>query len=229
MDAHPVATGVDSTVFVIDDDHSMREALGRLFQSVGLQVQLFSSALELQNSALPDVASCLVLDVRLPGLSGFDLQAELAKSNIRIPIVFITGHGDIPMSVRAMKAGAIDFLSKPFRDQDLLDAVNQALERDRKRRIDERELADFHALYDALTPRQREVMAFVNRRTDEQASRGQARSERNQCENPSRRRHEEDGRQIVGGSGANSGGASDQGRNADLNLGMNIFLPRNQL
>jgi FixJ family two-component response regulator len=161
MDAHPVAAGVNSTVFVIDDDHSMREALGRLFQSVGLQVQLFSSALELQNSALPDVASCLVLDVRLPGLSGFDLQAELAKSNIRIPIVFITGHGDIPMSVRAMKAGAIDFLTKPFRDQDLLDAVNQALERDRKRRIDERELADFHALYESLTPRQREVMAFV--------------------------------------------------------------------
>jgi FixJ family two-component response regulator len=161
VDAHPVAAGVDSTVFVIDDDHSMREALGRLFQSVGLQVQLFSSALELQNSARPDVAGCLVLDVRLPGLSGFDLQAELAKSNIHIPIVFITGHGDIPMSVRAMKAGAIDFLTKPFRDQDLLDAVNQALERDRKRRMDERELADFHALYDALTPRQREVMALV--------------------------------------------------------------------
>jgi FixJ family two-component response regulator len=161
VDAHPVAAGVDSTVFVIDDDHSMREALGRLFQSVGLQVQLFSSALELQNSARPDVAGCLVLDVRLPGLSGFDLQAELAKSNIHVPIVFITGHGDIPMSVRAMKAGAIDFLTKPFRDQDLLDAVNQALERDRKRRMDERELADFHALYDALTPRQREVMALV--------------------------------------------------------------------
>jgi FixJ family two-component response regulator len=161
VDAHPVAAGVDSTVFVIDDDHSMREALGRLFQSVGLQVQLFSSALELQNSARPDVAGCLVLDVRLPGLSGFDLQAELAKSNIHVPIVFITGHGDIPMSVRAMKAGAIDFLTKPFRDQDLLDAVNQALERDRKRRMDERELADFHALYDALTPRQREVMTLV--------------------------------------------------------------------
>jgi FixJ family two-component response regulator len=161
VDAHPAAAGVDSTVFVIDDDHSMREALGRLFQSVGLQVQLFSSALELQNSARPDVAGCLVLDVRLPGLSGFDLQAELAKSNIHVPIVFITGHGDIPMSVRAMKAGAIDFLTKPFRDQDLLDAVNQALERDRKRRMDERELADFHALYDALTPRQREVMALV--------------------------------------------------------------------
>jgi FixJ family two-component response regulator len=161
VDAHPVAAGVDSTVFVIDDDHSMREALGRLFQSVGLQVQLFSSALELQNSARPYVAGCLVLDVRLPGLSGFDLQAELAKSNIHVPIVFITGHGDIPMSVRAMKAGAIDFLTKPFRDQDLLDAVNQALERDRKRRMDERELADFHALYDALTPRQREVMTLV--------------------------------------------------------------------
>jgi FixJ family two-component response regulator len=161
VDAHPAAAGVDSTVFVIDDDHSMREALGRLFQSVGLQVRLFSSAPELQKGELPDVPSCLVLDVRLPGLSGFDLQIELAKSNIHIPIVFITGHGDIPMSVRAMKAGAIDFLTKPFRDQDLLDAVNQALERDRKRRMDERELADFHALYDALTPRQREVMTLV--------------------------------------------------------------------
>jgi FixJ family two-component response regulator len=161
MEAHPAAAGVDSTVFVIDDDHSMREALGRLFQSVGLQVRLFSSALELQSSVLPEVTSCLVLDVRLPGLSGFDLQAELAKSNIHIPIVFITGHGDIPMSVRAMKAGAIDFLSKPFRDQDLLDAVNQALEHDRKRRIEEREHADFHALYASLTPRQREVMALV--------------------------------------------------------------------
>ena len=161
MEAHPAAAGVDSTVFVIDDDHSMREALGRLVQSVGLQVRLFSSALELQSSMLPEVTSCLVLDVRLPGLSGFDLQAELAKSNIHIPIVFITGHGDIPMSVRAMKAGAIDFLSKPFRDQDLLDAVNQALEHDRKRRIDEREHADFQALYASLTRRQREVMALV--------------------------------------------------------------------
>ena len=161
MEAHPAAAGVDSTVFVIDDDHSMREALGRLFQSVGLQVRLFSSALELKSSVLPEVTSCLVLDVRLPGLSGFDLQAELAKSNIHIPIVFITGHGDIAMSVRAMKAGAIDFLSKPFRDQDLLDAVNQALERDRKRRIEEREHADFHALYAALTRRQREVMSLV--------------------------------------------------------------------
>jgi FixJ family two-component response regulator len=161
VDAYPAAAGVDSTVFVIDDDHSMREALGRLLQSVGLQVRLFSSALELQKSELPDVPSCLVLDVRLPGLSGFDLQAELAEGNIHIPIVFITGHGDIPMSVRAMKAGAVDFLSKPFRDQDLLDAVNQALERDRKRRMDERELSDFHALYGALTPRQREVMALV--------------------------------------------------------------------
>ena len=122
----------DSVVFVVDDDPSMREALNSLFRSVGLRAEVFGSAPELLQSALPDVASCLVLDIRLPKRSGLDFQAELAKAGIEMPIIFITGHGDMPMSVRAMKAGAVDFLTKPFRDQDLLDAVAQALERDRE-------------------------------------------------------------------------------------------------
>ena len=139
----------------------MREALSNLFRSIGLKVEMFGSAADLLKSELPDVASCLVLDVRLPGLSGLDFQAELAKANIHIPIIFMTGHGDIPMSVKAMKAGAIDFLTKPFRDQDMLDAVMLALERDRKRREDERRLSDLRAHYEALTPREREVMGLV--------------------------------------------------------------------
>ena len=121
-------------VFVIDDDASLREALSRLFRSVGLQVKTFASAPEFLQGKLPDIPSCLVLDVRLPGLSGLDFQSELAKASIDIPIVFMTGHGDIPMTVRAMKAGAIEFLPKPFRDQDMLDAVQAGLERDRDRR-----------------------------------------------------------------------------------------------
>ncbi len=160
-DAEQGAASVDAMVFVVDDDQSLREALGQLLRSVGLQVRLFSSAFELLGSELPDVTSCVVLDIRLPGLSGLDLQTELARNRIRIPLVFITGYGDIPMSVRAMKLGAIDFLTKPFRDQELLDAVSQALERDRRRRVAERERTDLQALYDLLTPRQREVMALV--------------------------------------------------------------------
>jgi FixJ family two-component response regulator len=148
-------------VFVVDDDPSLREALSSLFRSVGLQVGTFGSATELLQSKLPSVPSCLVLDVRLPGLSGLDFQTELAKASIDIPIIFITGHGDIPMSVRAMKAGAVDFLTKPFRDQDLLDAVARALERDRARRDHERTVLGLRVLFDSLTPREREVMAFV--------------------------------------------------------------------
>src|SRR6059058_3928847 len=121
-------------VFVVEDDASICRALSNLFQSVGLQVEVFGAASEMLQSKLPDVASCLVLDVRLPGLSGLDFQIELAKANIHIPIIFLTGHGDIPMSVRAMKEGAVDFLTKPFRDQDMLDAVVKAIERDRERR-----------------------------------------------------------------------------------------------
>jgi FixJ family two-component response regulator len=128
---------------------------------VDLRVELFGSTPELLSSKLPDVASCLVLDIRLPGLSGLDFQIELAKANIHIPIIFMTGHGDIPMTVRAMKAGAVDFLSKPFRDQDMLDAVATAIERDRKRRESEKAAAGLRALFETLTAREREVMTFV--------------------------------------------------------------------
>jgi len=148
-------------VFVIDDDLSVRRALSNLIQSVGLEVEAYGSAAELLKSKLPEVASCLVLDIRLPGLSGLDLQAELARANIRIPIIFITGHGDIPMTVRAMKGGAIDFLTKPFRDQDLLDAVVSAIDKDRKRRETDKTVANLQALYDTLSSREREVLGFV--------------------------------------------------------------------
>lgn len=148
-------------VFVVDDDESVRTALGNLFRSVGLRVEVFGSAAELLRSKLPDVVSCLVLDVRLPGLSGLDFQAELAKAHLHIPIIFMTGHGDVPMSVKAMKAGAIDFLTKPFRDQDMLDAVTGALERDRTRRESERTVSELRTRFETLSPREREVMGFV--------------------------------------------------------------------
>ena len=161
----PTSRDINSTaepiVFVVDDDASLREALGRLFRSVGLRVETFASAPELLQGKLPDAASCLVLDIRLPGVSGLDFQAELAKAGIHIPIIFITGHGDIPMSVKAMKAGAVDFLTKPFRDQDMLDAVARAIERDRKRREDEKAVGQLRALFETLSPREREVMGFV--------------------------------------------------------------------
>ena len=148
-------------VFVVDDDESMRVALTYLFQSMSLPVRVFSSAAELLNSKLPDIASCLVLDIRLPGVSGLEFQDVLAKAGIRIPIVFITGHGDIPMSVRAMKAGAVDFLTKPFRDQDMLDAVTHALDLDRKRREGEVAVSGLRARFESLTPREREVLTHV--------------------------------------------------------------------
>ena len=137
-----------SIVFVIDDDASLRNALSNLFRSVGLRAEVFGSAPEFLQSKLPDVPSCLVLDIRLPGPSGLDFQTELAKANIHIPIIFMTGHGDIPMTVRAMKAGAVDFLTKPFRDQDMLDAVAAAIERDRKRRADEKIISDLRARFE---------------------------------------------------------------------------------
>jgi FixJ family two-component response regulator len=159
--APPQMTAEEPIIFVVDDDESVREALRSLFRSVGLKVQMFGSAAELLGSKLPDVASCLVLDVRLPGLSGLDFQAELTKAAIFIPIIFMTGHGDIPMSVKAMKAGAVDFLTKPFRDQDMLDAVGMALERDRKRRHDEKRKSELQAHLETLTQREREVMGLV--------------------------------------------------------------------
>jgi FixJ family two-component response regulator len=149
-------------VFIVEDDESMRRALSNLFQSVGLEVQMFGSAAEMLQRELPDVASCLVLDIRLPGLSGLDFQSELARANINVPIIFMTGHGDIPMSVRAMKSGAIDFLTKPFRDQDMLDAVTVAIERDRKRREADKIVTNLQSLYENLTPREREILALVS-------------------------------------------------------------------
>jgi FixJ family two-component response regulator len=149
-------------VFIVEDDPSMQRALCNLFQSVGLEVEVFGSASEMLKSKLPDVASCLVLDVRLPGLSGLDFQAELARANIHIPIIFMTGHGDIPMSVKAMKGGAVDFLTKPFRDQDMLDAVVTAIERDRKRREADKIAANLQTLLNTLTPREREILALVS-------------------------------------------------------------------
>ncbi len=150
-----------SVVFVIEDDASMRDALKRLIRSVHLEVELFGSAQEFLQKARLDVPSCLVLDVRLPGISGLDFQRKLAESGIPIPIIFITGHGDIPMSVRAMKAGAVEFLPKPFRHQDLLDAVQIALERDRTRRQRETEIAALRERFESLTPREREVLPLV--------------------------------------------------------------------
>lgn len=152
---------VADMVFVIDDDESIREALNSLIRSVGLNVATFASAQEFLQSPRPDVPACLILDVRMPGLSGLDLQRDLADANINIPIIFITGHGDIPMSVRAMKAGAVEFLTKPFRDQDLLDAIQQALERDRRARSQQAGSADLRNRYQSLTPREREVFALV--------------------------------------------------------------------
>jgi FixJ family two-component response regulator len=166
MDVPKSPKGPSSTkgpiVFVVEDDASMRRALSNLFQSVGLEVELFGSASEMLKSQLPDISSCLVLDVRLPGLSGLDFQTELAKANIQIPIIFMTGHGDIPMTVRAMKGGAVDFLTKPFREQDMLDAVLAAIERDRKRREADKILVDLQTRFEALSSREREILAGVS-------------------------------------------------------------------
>jgi len=150
-----------AVVFVVDDDASVRSSLKFLISTVGLHVETFDSAEAALQKLTPDAPACLVLDVRLRGLSGLDLQAELAARNCQVPIVFITGHGDIPMSVRAMKAGAVEFLTKPFRDQDLLDAVRVALERDRARRQQEKEITDLQQRFDSLTSREREVISMV--------------------------------------------------------------------
>jgi len=150
-----------AAVFVVDDDPSMRRSLDTLLRSVGLDVQLFSSAQEFMSAKRPDIPSCLVLDVRLPGMSGLTFQEELATTGIALPVVFITGHGDIPMTVRAMKAGAVEFLTKPFDDQVLLDAVHAAIERDRARRQQAAGLTALKARYDELTAREKEVMKLV--------------------------------------------------------------------
>jgi FixJ family two-component response regulator len=154
-------TETKPTVFVVDDDTSVREALKSLIRSVGLQVELFDSAQAFLERKRPDGPSCLVVDVRLPGISGLDFQRKLAEANIPIPIIFITGHGDIPMSVRAMKAGAVEFLTKPFRDQDLLDAIHVALERNRTRREQEAEITALRERFESLTHRERQVLPRV--------------------------------------------------------------------
>jgi FixJ family two-component response regulator len=161
----PIASAVramdDATILVIDDDPNTRASLSSLFRSVGLDVKTFASAMELLQHPLPAVPSCLVIDVRLPRLSGFDLQTELNRLEVKLPIIFITGHGDIPMSVQAMKAGAVDFLTKPFRDQEMFDAVTRALERDIERRRDEQSDSDVRTRFESLTPRERQIMALV--------------------------------------------------------------------
>ena len=154
---------MNATVFVIDDDEDMRGALGNLFASVGHEVQLFGSTAEFLDKAPADAAGCLVLDVRLPGMSGLDFQAKLLDTNAQVPIIFMTGHGDIPMSVRAMKAGAVDFLTKPFRDQDMLDAVSRAIETDRVRRSSQQATSGVRESFGRLSPREREVMTLVTR------------------------------------------------------------------
>jgi FixJ family two-component response regulator len=156
-----VAGGGESVVLVVDDDLAIRESLASLFQSVGLRVKVFSSAPELLQSSFPNGPSCLVLDIRLPGISGLDFQVDLDKAGIRIPIIFMTGHGDIPMSVQAMKAGAVDFLTKPLRPQEMIHAVTRALAADQKRRADEKTVSDLRLLYESLTPRERDVLALV--------------------------------------------------------------------
>jgi FixJ family two-component response regulator len=153
-DAEPV-------VLVIDDDMAIRESLASLFQSVGLRVKVYGSAPEFLRSSLPNAPTCLVLDVRLPGISGLDFQTDLETAGIRIPIIFMTGHGDIPMSVQAMKAGALDFLTKPLRHQEMIHAVTRALATDKKRRADEKAVSDLRLLYESLTPRERDVLALV--------------------------------------------------------------------
>jgi FixJ family two-component response regulator len=151
----------EQIVFVVDDDESVRAALTYLFKSMNLHVEVFSTPTAFLESKLPNIASCLVLDIRLPGVNGLEFQDALANAGIHIPIVFITGHGDIPMSVKAMRAGAVDFLPKPFRDQDMLDAVMRAFDQDRKRRAEEKTLSQLRHLFETLTRREREVMALV--------------------------------------------------------------------
>ena len=154
-------TETPAIVYVVDDHPSVRRAIKRLVESEGLQVELFGSAPEFLQGRRPDAPSCLVLDIKLPGITGLDFQHQLSGAGIRIPIIFITGHGDIPMTVRAMKAGAVEFLTKPFRDKDLLDAIQLALERDRTRRQEESEIAVLWERFESLTPREREILPLV--------------------------------------------------------------------
>ena len=187
-----------SIVFVIDDDASVRQALQSLFRSVGLQAQIFGSTAEFLSAELPDVASCLVLDVRLPGVSGLDFQSELAKAKISIPIIFITGHGDIPMSVRAMKAGAVEFLTKPFRDQELLDAIQIALNLDRTRRENAKAVSNLRALFRSIDPPRARGDGPGHGGPHEQADRRPIGHQRDHREGSSRQCHGKDGGAVAG-------------------------------
>jgi FixJ family two-component response regulator len=157
----PGSTAEEPVVIVIDDDQSMRDSIGRLLRSIGLRVEMYGGAQAFLQAELPSGPTCLVLDIRMPGQSGLDLQSELIREDIRIPIIFITGYGDVPMSVKALKAGAVDFLIKPFRDQDLLDAVGSALDRATRDHAEEQRLSDLRACYEALTPREKQIMKRV--------------------------------------------------------------------
>ena len=159
----PAPAEAPPVVFVVDDDEELRLALDNLFRSVGLQARLFGSATEFLKASAVDAPGCLVLDIRLPGVSGLEFQGQLTRMGVDLPIVFMTGHGDVPMSVRAMKAGAIDFLTKPFRDQDMLDAVAAAIETDRRRRATAAAGRDVRSRFESLSPREREVMTLVTR------------------------------------------------------------------
>jgi FixJ family two-component response regulator len=166
MTRRPVAAGpavLTPVVFIVEDDEELRLALDNLFRSVGLECRMFGSAPEFLKAVPADAPGCLVLDIRLPGVSGLEFQAQLARTGANLPIVFMTGHGDIPMSVRAMKAGAVDFLTKPFRDQDMLDAVSAAIEIDRRRRETDGAEREVRKRYESLSPREREVMVLVTR------------------------------------------------------------------
>ena len=185
-------------VLIVDDDPSVREALGRLFRSVDLEPRLFASVAELMRQKFPDAPCCLVLDIRLPGVSGLDFQTQLAEANIHVPIIMITGHGDIPMSVRAMKGGAVDFLTKPFRDQDMIDAVAHAIERDRKRRDSNKSLAELRGLFEFAHAARAGDHGARNGRAHEQTGGGRTRAERDHGQDPSRSHYEEDGRAILG-------------------------------
>jgi len=156
-----MSSGDDATVFVVDDDDQMRAAMQRLLKSVGLRAEAFASPQEFLRRKLPDGPSCLILDVRLPGMSGLDVQRKLTETGLQIPVIFITGHGDIPMTVKAMKSGAVEFLTKPFRDQDLLDAIQQALQRENEIRQQQHKIQDLQERYQTLTAREREVMGLL--------------------------------------------------------------------
>jgi FixJ family two-component response regulator len=200
----------EQIVFVIDDDESMRAALTYLFTSMNLHVEVFNTATAFIESKLPNIASCLVLDVRLPGVNGLEFQDVLAKAGIHIPIVFMTRHGDIPMSVKAMKAGAIDFLPKPFRDQDMLDAVMRAFDQDRKRRAEEKTVSQLRHRFETLTRREREVLTLVISGLMNKQIALPVGGQRNYRENPSRTGDEKNGGPIARRPRENGGNAWNQ-------------------